>query len=348
MQKICQDADAKREDMKWLVKTLDSLLPYVSEAESKEEQQKLEMLIGRYKTLIPTIEITMVKTEVFSKCYTYRKEVHEVVCLLEKVKDQTLSAPPPESLESLRQLIQEQQFAINQLDHQRTHIMSMLQRGRDLSKDIHAPSFMPNEIKTLENGWNDAYNETVDKLRELKNTETVWNEFADRKSTIIRLLGNAETELRSITPLQTDPQNVSSDLKNKRELNASLQQASRQMISNLQELGKELTPLTDPIKKPLVEKEISELEKQFFNTMEHVKDRVGYLEDYSARWTYYKARVAELQNWALHTAPQLIEGIQSQEISPEERVSKTEALQGASRQPYIMSKTTLSYSIRST
>lgn len=313
--------------MKWLVKTLDSLLPYASESESKAEQQKLEALIGRYKTLIPTIEFTMVKTEVFSKCYTYRKEVHEVVCLLDKVKDQTVSAPQPESLDNLRQMIQEQQFAVNQLDHQRQHIMSMLQRGRDLSKDVHAPAFMTTEIKTLENGWNDAYSETVDKLRELKGTETVWNEFTDQKNRIMHLLGNAETQLRSITPLQTDPKNVNTDLKSKRELNASLQQGSRQMISNLQDLCKDLTPLTDPTKKPLIEKEVMELEKQFFNTMEHVKDRVNYLEDYNSRWNNYKTRVAELQSWALNTAPQMIETVQSQEISPEERLLKTDALQ---------------------
>lgn len=312
--------------MKWLVKTLDSLLSYVNETEAKDEQQKLETLIGRYKTLIPTIEITMKKTEIFSKCYTYRKEVHEVVCLLEKVKDQTVTAPQPESLNNLHEMIQEQQFAINQLDHQRSHIMSMLQRGRDLSKDVHAPKFMPNEIKSLENGWNDAYSETVEKLRELKVTESIWNAFQMEKHHITNLLGNAETELRSITPLQTDPKNVSTDLKNKRELNAALQQASRQMISNLHDRCKELTPLTEKTKRPLIEKEVTELEKQFFNTMEHVKDRVNYLEDYSFRWNNYKTRVSELQNWALN-APQLIEALQSQEISPEERVLKTEALQ---------------------
>lgn len=313
--------------MKWLVKTLDSLLPYASEAESIAEQKNLEGLIARYKNLIPTIEITMVKTEVFSKCYTYRREVHEVVCLLTRVKDQTLNAPQPESLDNLRRMIQEQQFAINQLDHQRTHIMSMLQRGRDLSKDHHAPQFVTSEIKNLETGWNEAYNETVDKLRALKGTEVVWGEFQKQKDSVVDLLGNAETALRSITPLQTDPKNVSSDLKAKRELNATLQQASRQMISNLHDLCTELTPLADPVKRPLIEREVTELEKQFFNTMEHVKDRVNYLEDYSTRWNTYKTRVAELQNWTLHSAPQLIEAVQSQELSPEERVAKAEALQ---------------------
>lgn len=312
--------------MKWLVKTLDSLLPYASDAESKDEQTKLEALIARYKVLIPTIEITMVKTEVFSKCYTYRREVHEIVCLLDKVKEQTVTAPPPESLDNLRQLIQEQQFAVSQLDNQRAHIMSMLQRGRDLGKDVHAPTFLPNEIKQLEAGWNNTYTETVDKLRELKGTEGVWNEFQGQKQQVMHLLGNAETELRSITPLQTDPKNVTHDLKAKRELNATLQQASRQMIGKLHDLCGEITPLADPIKKPLIEREVTELEKQFFNTMEHVKDRVNYLEDYNSRWNNYKARVAELQSWSLNVAPQMIETVQSQELSPEERVIKTDAL----------------------
>lgn len=313
--------------MKWLVKTLDSLLPYATDQEATMEQRSLEALIARYKNLIPTIEVTMVKTEVFSKCYTYRREVHEVVCLLNKVKEQTINAPAPDSLERVNKMIQEQQFAISQLDHQRTHIMSMLQRGRDLSKDAHAPSFVTAEVKTLENGWNGVYNETVDKLRALKGTQSVWNEFHEQKMDIMNLLGTAEGELRSITPLQTDPKNVSSDLKNKRELNQTLQQASRQMIQRLHELCNELTPLADPTKRPVLEKEVTEIEKQFFNTMEHVKDRVGYLEDYSAKWNSYKARLADLQAWAAKTAPQLIEAIQSLELSPEERVAKANLLQ---------------------
>lgn len=325
-QNICHEADSKREDMKWLVKTLDSILPYATQHEADMEQRNLEALIARYKNLIPTIEVTMVKTEVFSKCYTYRREVHEVVCLLNKVKEQTVNAPAPDSLDRVNKMILEQQYAISQLDHQRTHIMSMLQRGRDLSKDVHAPSFVTVEVKTLENGWNEAYNETVDKLKSLKGTQSVWNEFQDQKMEIVNLLGTAEGELRSITPLQTDPKNVSSDLKSKRELNHALQQASHQMIDRLHGLCQELTPLTDPSKRPMLEKEVTEVEKQFFNTMEHVKDRVTYLEDYSTKWNNYKARLAELQNWAAKTAPQLIEAIQSEDISPEERVAKANAL----------------------
>jgi nesprin-1 len=95
LQGICREVDARREDMKWLVQTLDSLVSHCSDEESLAEQKKLEQLIARYKNLIPTIELTMVKTDVHYKCYTYRKEVREVCKMLQRM--------PSTSVDGLRQ-----------------------------------------------------------------------------------------------------------------------------------------------------------------------------------------------------------------------------------------------------
>lgn len=64
--------------MKWMVQVLESLLPYIPEEEQKVEQKNLEELIGRYKHLIPTIDMTITKTEMYTKCFVYKKEVTEV------------------------------------------------------------------------------------------------------------------------------------------------------------------------------------------------------------------------------------------------------------------------------
>lgn len=64
--------------MKWMVQILDSLLPYVSEEKQQIEQKDLEQLIGRYKHLIPSIDMTITKTEMYTKCIIYKKEVTEV------------------------------------------------------------------------------------------------------------------------------------------------------------------------------------------------------------------------------------------------------------------------------
>lgn len=326
-QRICQEADSKRENMKWLVKTLDSLLPYATEPESVEEQQKLEALIARYKNLIPTIEVTMVRTEVFSKCYTYRREVREIVNLLNKVRDQTLSAPPPESLPHVSKMVQEQQYAMAQLDQQRPNIVSMLQRGKDLSSDANAPVFMVAEVTVLERGWKDTYDQSADKLRELKDTHQVWTDYTQKKNEIVHLIGEAETALRSVTPLQTDPKNVSTDLKDKRELRATLNSNAQTLIEGLKEISSNLIPLAATSKQPLIEKDVSELQKQFTNTIEHVQHRVEYLEDYSKRWADYKARLAELQAWANQTAPTLVESLLTSDLTPEEKQEKVISVQ---------------------
>jgi len=89
-QNICHEVDTKREDMKWLVQTLDSLVSHCSDKESLTEQKRLEQLITRYKNLIPTIELTMVKTDVHYKCYTYRKEVREVCKKLYRMSSESV------------------------------------------------------------------------------------------------------------------------------------------------------------------------------------------------------------------------------------------------------------------
>jgi hypothetical protein len=94
--------------------------------------------------------------------------VLQVVGLLQKVKETSMSGPQPETLDSVNVMIKQQETAVTQLDHQRSNIMSMLQRGKDLVKDSHAPNFIKTEVSSLETGWNEAYGQTVEKLKKLK------------------------------------------------------------------------------------------------------------------------------------------------------------------------------------
>lgn len=77
-QEICHNVDSKRDDMKWMVQILDSLLPYIPKEQQQVEQKNLEKLIARYKHLIPTIDMTITKTDMYTKCFIYKKEVTEV------------------------------------------------------------------------------------------------------------------------------------------------------------------------------------------------------------------------------------------------------------------------------
>lgn len=314
--------------MKWLLKTLDYLVSHAPEDVVHAEQKKLEELVARYKVLIPTIEITMIKTEVFSKCYTYRQDVSTIVALLEKISSQaaTQTEQEPENLNSVKQMIKVQEFAMNQLDSQRGHIMTMLQRGKDLSKDVHAPDFITEEVKSLETGWHQTYTNTQEKLHSLKTVENIWQQFENQKREIMSLVNLAETELRSVTPLQTNPTNCITDMQNKQQLQAHLQKSAIPVFSKLEELYEALVSEA-PVKEGKFVKEMEDLNRRFGSTLDHLKDRVDYLENYNSRWNDYKKRLADLHAWATQIAPQIIDSLKSPDLPPEERKQKLEKLE---------------------
>ena len=70
--------ESRREDMKWLGQKLDQLISHRADSEGLTEQKRLEGLIKRYKSMIPIIENTMKKIEVYSRSYAFRDEAAKV------------------------------------------------------------------------------------------------------------------------------------------------------------------------------------------------------------------------------------------------------------------------------
>lgn len=203
--------------MKWLVQTLDSLTSHCPENQAILEQKNLEALIIRYKNLIPSLEITMVKTDTLSKCYTYRREVREICQYLKQVKEQSNKDSKPQSLDTLSQSINKQEVAISHLDQKRPTVMSLLQKGKELSKDINAPSFIPDEVNKLETGWTETYDTTIQTLHTLINTHNLWTNYREQKTEITELLQRAEQDLKYVPHAHTN-QSIPSELAARQEM----------------------------------------------------------------------------------------------------------------------------------
>ncbi|XP_055538750.1 muscle-specific protein 300 kDa isoform X3 [Wyeomyia smithii] len=326
-QRICFEAESRKEDMKWLVKTLDYLLNHTNEEQVGVEQEKIEKLIARYKTLIPCIESTMINVETFAKCYTYRSETREVCDLLNKIRTQNQNLPCPDNFRKVNDMIEEQNFSIKELDNQRAHIMNIIQRGRDLGKNVNSPNFIAQEVENLERCWNETYSETANKIKSLMEVKKVWNTYNEQRGQIVDLLKSAEIELRSITPLQTNPRNVTEDLDTKKHLVANLRQALEKSCLALNDLCRELGQHISVSSKPIIEKETSDLEKRVASAANQVERRIEYLEDYNNKWNEYKTRLDSLKSWANYVYPKMVAAIKQPHISPEDRVVKTMQLE---------------------
>lgn len=327
LQKLCQEADNKREEMKWLVQTLDSLTSNRFDHEAESEQRKLEQLITRYKNLIPTIEITMTKTDIYSRSYTYRKEVREVCTLLHRVRDQTTEVPTLESPESLKKALQHQETCLNQLEQQRANIVSMLQRGKDLLKDQHAPNFVSSEVQQLEISWNETYGQNIENLKSLKGSQRLWSNYEVQKDEILKLIAQAEEDLRKLDSVSYyNAAQVAANLQNQQELSSSLRKTALSMVKKLHETYSSLITVTAPERQPELTEEISNVEGQVHSTLEKVDEQVVKLQNLQTKWNSFQSKISELHNWTTQNAPQSIADIRASTTSPEERVSRTEIL----------------------
>lgn len=327
-QKICREADSKREEMKWLVQTLDSLTSNRSDHEALSEQNRLEQLITRYKNLIPTIEITMTKTDIYSKSYTYRKEVREVCTLLRKVRDQSKVDVVAEGPETLQTAVSHQESRLSNLEQQRSNIVSMLQRGKDLLKDQHAPPFVSLEVQQLESNWNDTYGQSVETLKTLKSTQKLWNTYTEQKEEILKLIEQADEELRKIdSKIYFNASEVSSDLQNKQDFSSTLRKSAEELMKKLQETYSQLTDVTPPERREVLKKEITITEKRMETTIKTVEEKVVHLQKHSTRWNKFQAKLNELQSWAQQRTPQTISDAANLATTPEEMVYRTESLQ---------------------
>lgn len=75
----------------------------------------------------------------------------------------------PKSIQNVEQMIAQQEEAVNLLNEQRSNVISMIQRGRELAKESdQTPEFVNELVSNLETEWNDAYSNTIENLNQLK------------------------------------------------------------------------------------------------------------------------------------------------------------------------------------
>lgn len=309
------------------MQTLDSLTSNRSDHEALTEQNRLEQLITRYKNLIPTIEITMTKTEIYSKSHTYRKEVREVCTLLCKVREQSKVDVVSKSPETLQSALSHQEGRLSQLEQQRSNIVSMLQRGKDLLKDQHAPQFVSLVVQQLESNWNDTYGQSMETLKSLKSSQKLWNTYLEQKDEILKLIEQAEEELRKIESASYyDASQVSSDLQSKQDFSSNLRKSAEEFLKKLRETYANLTDIAQSERKEVLRKEITLTEKRVETTLKTVQEKVVYLQEYSTRWNKFQAKLNELHLWT-QQSPQSIADAENLSTTPEEVVYRTERIQ---------------------
>lgn len=325
---VCSDVDARRAGMKWLVQRLDSLLSYKSEEEGAAAQLQLEGLIGRYKNLVMIIESNASKAELLSKCYTCREEIHKVCSTLEGIQEQVAKTDPCSDegdLEALDADTRKHEALVKQLDGQRAAIVSLLQRGRDLQHHANAPGFLTREVQQLEIIWNKTNELANEKLKKLKGSGRLWRDYLDQKNEITQLLSKAEEELRQ-TYSTVDPLKIASELRARHDAGVALREATEDILHRMRTILEELSVTVGADQRRSMEEELRSIERQTESIRNINMEKIAMLEEFNARLKVLLAQVDSIMAW-LQTAQKLLQQLLSLNLSPEERVKRTNELQ---------------------
>ena len=151
-----------------------------------------------------------------------------MVAILEQIYKASHVEKFPDSQDAVENLIVVQEGMIQKLEDHRSTILSLLQKGKDLSREAKAPEFLREDVRSLEATWNDCYGAATNSLRKLKDTEKVWQNYKTQKAVMTKLLEDAEAELVKIVPKHSHKK-IQSDLKVNKEMRDDIKKCFRSL-----------------------------------------------------------------------------------------------------------------------
>ena len=121
-------ADIKR----WLKQILEILMAERSKDEKVGQNTKLEALIQKHEDLIPTVQKTQVKVDLYWKCYAYGDELKPHIEFLDGIVLSSTRDIAPSCIENVEELIERQEKSLSQMENRRTIVSELITKGKQL------------------------------------------------------------------------------------------------------------------------------------------------------------------------------------------------------------------------
>ena len=131
MQALCKDL-YREEVKKWLKEMLEILMAERAKEERKEQISKLDSLIERHENLVPNVNATQIKVDLYWKCYAYGDELAPHIEFLDGIMLSSTREIAPSCVENVDELIERQEKSLNQLETKRNVVKELIAKGKAL------------------------------------------------------------------------------------------------------------------------------------------------------------------------------------------------------------------------
>merc|ERR1711973_330534 len=287
-QALCKDLE-RTEVKKWLNQILEILMAERAKSQQETENEKLDALIKKHEELIPTVMKTQVMVDLYWKCYAYGDEMKPHIEFLDGIMLSSTRDIAPSCVENVDELIED-------------------------------------NVKRIQEGWDDTKKKAQDRLKLLQDTKEAWVGYAENNETIASEFEVAEEEIKKVKKMYNLEAAIA-DMKKRQDL----YNKSNNTISGLfKSINDNFTCMSITLpedKKKVVDKEIKAVEAKL-EVVGRFKDTVKVIEDFCAALVNFDNSLKAVDGWK-DTATAELKDIKeaSGAMLPEDRVARTMDLQ---------------------
>merc|ERR1712012_821945 len=292
---LCKDlerADIKR----WLKQILEILMAERSKDEKGTQSGKLEQLIQKHEDLIPTVQKTQVKVDLYWKCYAYGDEMKPHIEFLDGITLSSTRDIAPSCIENVEELIERQEKSLNQLENRRGTVMDLISKGKQLLENPDKPKFIDSHIARIKEGWDLTKEKATQRLQLLNDTKAAWEGYYAGLENIAVEFEKAEEEITKVKK-RFNLQMAKDDLAKRQKIFNDTKKTIDDMYAKLEVVGR-------------------------------FKDKVDKMEQFVNSLNEFDVNLKTLDTWMKEADAQLDQiKNHSDKMTPEDRVSCTMELQ---------------------
>merc|ERR1739844_537891 len=319
--------DLERADIKkWLRTILEILMAERSKEEKTTHNAKLEALIQKHEDLIPTVQKTQFKVDLYWKCYAYGDELKPHIEFLDGIMLSSTRDIAPSCIENVEELIERQEKSLNQLESKRSIVFELIEKGKKLLENPDKPKFLDSHVSKIKEGWDITKEKAVARLELLNATKAAWEGYYAGLENIAVEFEKAEEEIKKVKK-RFHLENAKEDLAKRQKIFADTKNVIDTMYNGIQKDYDCMTLTLPDDKKDFVKKEVKAVSEKL-EVVGRFKEKVDIIDDYVSQLNAFDVTLKTIDKW-MKEADANLDQIKnhSHKMTPEDRVSCTMELQ---------------------
>jgi len=294
--------------------------------QKKTEMDKLEELIKKHETLIPTVMKTQVMVDLYWKCYAYGDELKPHIEFLDGIMLSSTRDVAPSCVENVDELIERQEKSLVQLETKRAVVKDLIEKGQVLLQNPDKPKFLDSHVKRIQDGWVEVSEKAQTRLTLLTNTKSAWEGYADGTGKAMEEFDKCEDETKKVKK-QFNLEAAFEDLAKRQEIFNATKNSVQGTFDQLKADYETMCLTLPDDKKEQLKKELKPIEEKLslINTFE---EKVKVIDEFCNSLKAFDGSLKSIDEWMIGANKELedIKG-SSDKMTPEDRVSRTMDLQ---------------------